>query len=182
MTINTVLFLETKSVLLALKDAGAFIGIISTKYCYRIKEMLDQHFPGSFFNIIVGGEDVQTAKPSPEGLLLAIKQLHVTKAETLYIGDSTVDAATAKAAGVDFAGVTYGVTTTEELAKYPHWKIMSSLEELLENDELPTHDKQSADNEDSTANKVIPQHPVVSTPAVPAVSASPISPLPAEER
>ena len=178
MTINTVLFLETKSVLLALKDAGAFIGIISTKYRYRIKEMLDQHFPGSFFNIIVGGEDVQTAKPSPEGLLLAIKQLHVTKAETLYIGDSTVDAATAKAAGVDFAGVTHGVTTTEELAKYPHWKIMSSLEELLENDELPTHDKQSADNEDSTANKVIPQHPVVSTPAVPAVSASPISPAP----
>ena len=49
MTINTVLFLETKSVLLALKDAGAFIGIISTKYRYRIKEMLDQHFPGSFF-------------------------------------------------------------------------------------------------------------------------------------
>lgn len=45
MTINTVLFLETKSVLLALKDAGAFIGIISTKYRYRIKEMLDQHFP-----------------------------------------------------------------------------------------------------------------------------------------
>lgn len=81
MTINTVLFLETKSVLLALKDAGAFIGIISTKYRYRIKEMLDQHFPGSFFNIIVGGEDVQTAKPSPEGLLLAIKQLHVTKAK-----------------------------------------------------------------------------------------------------
>ena len=120
MTINTVLFLETKSVLLALKDAGAFIGIISTKYRYRIKEMLDQHFPGSFFNIIIGGEDVQTAKPSPEGLLLAIKQLHVTKAETLYIGDSTVDAATAKAAGVDFAGVTHGVTSAEELGKYPH--------------------------------------------------------------
>ena len=56
---------------------------------------------------------------------------------------------------------------------------MSSLEELLENDELPTHDKQSADNEDSTANKVIPQHPVVSTPAVLLL---PFLPLPAEER
>ena len=150
MTINTVLFLETKSVLLALKDAGAFIGIISTKYRYRIKEMLDQHFPGSFFNIIIGGEDVQTAKPSPEGLLLAIKQLHVTKAETLYIGDSTVDAATAKAAGVDFAGVTHGVTSAEELGKYPHWKIMNSLEELLETDEQPTH-------------------PVVNPPSVPVI-------------
>lgn len=173
MTINTVLFLETKSVLLALKDAGAFIGIISTKYRYRIKEMLDQHFPGSFFNIIVGGEDVQTAKPSPEGLLFAIKQLHVTKAETLYIGDSTVDAATAKAAGVDFAGVTHGVTTAEELSKYPHWKIMNSLEELLEADEQPTHDKQSTDDTPPSTDVTVSSHPIVNSPSVPVIAPRP---------
>ncbi|MDY3788302.1 HAD-IA family hydrolase [Bacteroides fluxus] len=135
MTVNTVLFLETKSVLVALKDSGARIGIISTKYRYRIKELLDQHFPANFMNIIVGGEDVKTAKPSPEGLLFALKQLHATKAETLYIGDSTVDAETAQAAGVAFAGVTHGVTTAKELGKYPHWKIMSTLNELLEDKE-----------------------------------------------
>ncbi len=66
MTVNTILFLETKSVLLALKDAGALIGIISTKYRFRIKELLDLHFPANFFNIIIGGEDVKTPKPSPE--------------------------------------------------------------------------------------------------------------------
>ena len=131
MTVNTVLFLETKSVLTALKDSGARIGIISTKYRFRIKELLDQHFPEDFMDIVVGGEDVKAAKPSPEGLLLAIKRLHVSKAETLYIGDSTVDAETAQAAGVDFAGVTHGVTTAKELEKYPHRKIMSTLEELL---------------------------------------------------
>lgn len=131
MTVNTVLFLETKSVLTALKDSGARIGIISTKYRFRIKELLDQHFPEDFMDIIVGGEDVKAAKPSPEGLLLAIKRLHVSKAETLYIGDSTVDAETAQAAGVDFAGVTHGVTTAKELEKYPHRKIMNTLEELL---------------------------------------------------
>ena len=126
MTVNTVLFLETKSVLAALKDSGA-----------RIKELLDQHFPEDFLDIIIGGEDVQTPKPSPEGLLLAIRQLHATKAETLYIGDSTVDAETAQKAGVDFAGITHGMTTAEELKKYPHKKIMSSLEELLEREPLP---------------------------------------------
>ena len=131
MTVNTVLFLETKSVLTALKDSGARIGIISTKDRFRIKELLDQHFPEDFMDIIVGGEDVKAAKPSPEGLLLAIKRLHVSKAETLYIGDSTVDAETAQAAGVDFAGVTHGVTTAKELEKYPHRKIMNTLEELL---------------------------------------------------
>lgn len=132
MTINTVLFLETKSVLTALKDADLRIGIISTKYRYRIKELLDRHFPTHFMDIIVGGEDVKAAKPSPEGLLYAIRQLHVTKAETLYIGDSAIDAETARAAGVDFAGVTHGVTTAEELSKYPHRRIMTTLEELLE--------------------------------------------------
>ena len=35
MTVNTVLFLETKSVLIALKDSGARIGIISTKFRYQ---------------------------------------------------------------------------------------------------------------------------------------------------
>lgn len=166
MTINTVLFLETKSVLLALKDAGAFIGIISTKYRFRIKELLDLHFPGNFFNIIVGGEDVKTAKPSPEGLLFAIKELHATKAETLYIGDSTIDAATAKAAGVSFAGVTHGVTTAEELSKYPHWKIMNSLEELLEGDERPANDKQPANNQHPVTDKTASPHPVADSSSV----------------
>lgn len=132
MTINTMLFLETKSVLIALKDADARIGIISTKYRFRIKELLDLHFPGNFMDVIIGGEDVKSHKPSPEGLLSAIKQLRVSKAETLYIGDSTVDAQTAQAASVDFAGVTHGITTAEELRQYPHKKIMDTLEELLE--------------------------------------------------
>ena len=132
MTRNTVLYLETKSVLTALKDADALIGIISTKYRYRIEDLLNRYFPEHFFHIIIGNEDVKTPKPSPEGLLLAIKKLYSTKNETLYIGDSIVDAQTAQAAGVDFAGVTHGVTTADELSRYPHVRIMSSLEELLE--------------------------------------------------
>lgn len=142
MTANTILFLETKSVLRALKDAGAYIGIISTKYRYRIKELLDQHLPSDYFNIIIGGEDVLEAKPSPEGLLLAIKQLDIPKEEVLYIGDSTIDAETAEAAGVDFAGVLHGVTTAEQLREYPHVKIMNTLEDLFENQSpVMTEDK-----------------------------------------
>lgn len=132
MTVNTMLFPETQSVLTALKDAGVRIGIISTKFRYRIKELLDQYFPDDFLDIIIGGEDIKMPKPSPEGLLFAIERLHTTKAETLYIGDSTVDAETAQRAGVDFAGITHGMTTAEELQQYPHKKIMSSLEELSE--------------------------------------------------
>jgi phosphoglycolate phosphatase len=45
MTANTVLFPETSSVLNTLKARGAKIGIVSTKYRYRIMEFVEKEFP-----------------------------------------------------------------------------------------------------------------------------------------
>lgn len=131
MTANTVLFPETLDVLSHLKEKGVKIGIISTKYRYRIMELLGKKLPESFLDIIVGGEDVKTPKPSPEGLIYAINHLEIDKNDILYCGDSTVDAETALNASVDFAGILHGMTTREELEAYPHIGIMTSLEELL---------------------------------------------------
>lgn len=131
MTANTRLFPETVSVLQALKEKGANIGIISTKYRYRIMELAKDTVPEGIIDLIVGGEDVKAAKPSPEGVFLALKNLGTDKDTTLYIGDSIVDAETAQAAGMDFAGVLHGATTAEELEAYPHVAIMKDLTELL---------------------------------------------------
>ena len=65
MTANTKFFPETVAVLKALKKRGAQIGIISTKYRYRIHEMVDQHFPNKFFDIIIGGEGCEKGKAKP---------------------------------------------------------------------------------------------------------------------
>lgn len=127
MTVNTIFFPETVGVLTELKAQGAKVGIISTKFRFRIREMLDQHFPKDFFDIIVGGEDVKHAKPDPQGIKKALRRLHRRKDETLYIGDSTVDAETAQRAKVDFVGVLNGMTTREELAAYPHRQILDNL-------------------------------------------------------
>ena len=127
MTVNTFFFPETVTVLKTLKSQGAQIGIISTKFRFRIREMVDQHFPKDFFDIIIGGEDVKQAKPDPQGIKKALRRLHRQKNETLYIGDSTVDAETAQAAKVDFVGVLNGMTTREELMVYPHRQILDNL-------------------------------------------------------
>lgn len=138
MTANTVLFSETIPVLTTLKERGAKIGIISTKFRYRIWEMLDPYFPKNFFDIIIGGEDVKKAKPHPQGINKALRRLHRRKSETLYIGDSTVDAETAQLAKVDFVGVLNGMTTREELAAYPHRQILDNLSLLpLINEFIP---------------------------------------------
>ena len=131
MTANTVLFPETLKVLRSLKEQGAQLGIISTKYRYRILDLLSRYLGDDFLDVVIGGEDVRAHKPSPEGLLAALDRLKVAADEVLYLGDSVVDAQTARAAGVDFAGVLHGMTTREELQAYPHVALMPSLEELL---------------------------------------------------
>lgn len=131
MTANTKLFPETKEVLSALKNRGAKIGIISTKYRYTIMELADRDFPPGFFDIVVGCEDVSIPKPSPEGVFYALERLDGTAADTLYTGDSVIDAEVAQAAGVDFFGVLHGTTTREELAVYPHVAVTDDLTGLV---------------------------------------------------
>ena len=67
MTPNTRLFPETLRVLRTLKERGARVGIISTKYRFRIHDTMDQHLPADFLDIVVGGEDVSRAtSPTPK--------------------------------------------------------------------------------------------------------------------
>lgn len=131
MTVNTKFFPETLHVLKELKAEGARLGIISTKYRYRIWELMRQYVQTDFLDIVVGGEDVNRPKPDPEGINHALSALNMRPEDTLYIGDSTVDAETARNAGVAFAGVLHGMTTKEELEAYPHVTVMTDLCSLL---------------------------------------------------
>ena len=88
---------------------------------------MSQYLSEDFLDIVVGGEDVSCPKPDPEGLRHALSVLGVSPQEVLYVGDSIVDAETARAAGVDFAGVLHGMTTREELCRYPHVVILPDL-------------------------------------------------------
>lgn len=131
MNANTVLFPATIAVLTRLKEQGARMGIVSTKFRFRIETFLKDYFPNDFFNVIIGGEDVESHKPSQEGVFLALAQLGCSREETLYVGDSLVDAETAMEAGVDFAGVLTGMTTAGELQSFPHRVILTDLNDLL---------------------------------------------------
>jgi phosphoglycolate phosphatase len=132
MSKNTVLFDDTVNTLRQLKYGGFNTGIVTTKFHYRIVETLNTHGISDLVDVIIGGEDVKVPKPSPEGLLLAIKNLNSQRKDVLYIGDSLVDAKTALAADVDFAAVTTGTTKAREFLQYPCIKISRNLTELFE--------------------------------------------------
>lgn len=128
---NTVLYDDTVCTLQRLKQDGLNTGIVTTKYRYRIVETLNTYDISDLVDIIIGGEDVRAPKPSPEGLLLAIRELKAQRDKVLFIGDSLVDAKTALAANVDFAAVTTGTTTETDFLKYPCTRISKSLSDLV---------------------------------------------------
>ena len=127
----TKLYPTVPPMLRKLKEKGALIGVISTKFRFRLSITLEEYGVLDLFSVIIGGEDVSVAKPDPQGVLEAIRRLGVEKSEVLYIGDSIVDAQTAQNAGVDFAPVTTGMTTKENFAPYRCVKVMSDLSELV---------------------------------------------------
>lgn len=118
MVANTRLYDGVKEILQKLKNEGYKTAIVTTKFHYRIEQILNKFDAMYLIDLIVGGEDVKVAKPSPEGLLWAIEHLSVSKEEVLYVGDSLVDAKTAENAGGIFAAVLTGTTTREEFAQY----------------------------------------------------------------
>jgi phosphoglycolate phosphatase-like HAD superfamily hydrolase len=54
------------------------------------------------FDVVVTESDIVTPKPDPEGLLKALSLLGRETGETLYIGDSLLDAEAAQAIGMTF--------------------------------------------------------------------------------
>jgi len=87
--------------LAAIRRTGLPLGIVTGK-SRPAWEITASHAKLGAFQVIVTDEDVQEAKPSPEGLALALRQLAIPPAEALYVGDSAGDARAARAAGVRF--------------------------------------------------------------------------------
>ncbi|NDV84465.1 HAD family hydrolase [Bacteroides sp. 51] len=131
MTVNTHIYPDTLEVLEYFKANGAKVGIISTKYRFRILEFFGKYLPEGWFDVIVGGEDVTKHKPDPQGVTLALERLGISSANVLYVGDSVVDGETAKNSGVDFIGVTTGMTMKEELERFPHIGIIPELKNII---------------------------------------------------
>ncbi len=113
------LYPGVKEMLVDLREKGYRIGIVTTKFAYRVRNIMKKFDAEDLLDVVIGVGDVTKVKPDPEGLLLAIKQLGVKREEVLYVGDSYVDAKAAEAAGMRFAGVLTGTTTREEFLKYP---------------------------------------------------------------
>ena len=85
-----------------------------------------------FFSVVFGGDAFERKKPNPLPLLKTCEALASQPAQTLIIGDSSNDAAAARAAGCPVLLVTYGYNHGEPARSVDADGFVDSLTELRE--------------------------------------------------
>lgn len=96
-----------------LYSSGVGLAVASNKLQPAVQKLVAHYFP--MIKVAVGDSPEYGRKPAPDMLIKAMKQLDSTPHDTLYVGDSEVDVATARNAAVRCVSVLWGFRDKEQL-------------------------------------------------------------------
>ncbi len=128
---GSTLFPQVKETLMALREQGLPLAVITNKPTPFVAPMLQSLGISELFTLIVGGDDVVVKKPHPAGIFLALGHFGVLPAEMLFVGDSRNDILAAQAAGVPNVGMTYGYNYGEPITTSQPDLTLDTFSELL---------------------------------------------------
>ncbi len=130
MLTGTELLPGAKTVVESLHRSGVRLGVCSNKKRFYTEQLLQRLSIMPPIEKVFGPDDVPLHKPAPDMLLAALKHFGVSKAETIYVGDMSVDIQCAHAAGVPIWAIPTGAMTGEKLSAEKPTRLLSNLEEM----------------------------------------------------
>ena len=116
----------------ALKDKGIQLAVLSNKPDRQTVNVVIAIFGEELFDNAQGLKEGISRKPEPDGVWYLMEQMHVSKEECLYIGDSEVDAATGRNAGLKTIGVLWGFRDRKTLETAGVDDLIDRPDELLQ--------------------------------------------------
>ncbi|MBQ2329423.1 MAG: HAD family hydrolase [Oscillospiraceae bacterium] len=106
------------------------LAVVSNKQDPVVKTLARKFFSG-LISVAVGESAGVARKPAPDSVLSAMRELWSEPFECVYVGDSEVDIATARAAGIPCISVSWGFRSRELLKDHGAATIISKPSELL---------------------------------------------------
>lgn len=126
------LYPDVQEVLEELHRKGIKMGIVTSKYKAGALPSVEHFGLAHYFDAFIGLDDVQNAKPDPEPVLVALKQLGVAPTQdVLMIGDNQSDILSGLNAGVDGAGVAWSIKGAAFLEKVSPTLMLHTMTDLL---------------------------------------------------
>lgn len=105
---KTAFFADAAETLAALHAQGLRLGVCTNKRTDIAERVLEHLGVRQFFGSVVGSDRASTSKPDPAHLLETLAELGTDPTECLYVGDTGIDADTARDAQVRYAHVAWG--------------------------------------------------------------------------
>lgn len=115
-----------------LQSKGYMLSVASNKYISATRKVVRTYFPGIRFTEVLGQREGIPTKPDTRIVKDILSSTHARPEETLYVGDTMVDAQTAMNSGIDFCAVSWGFRPEAELMTAHPLFIVHHPREILE--------------------------------------------------
>lgn len=102
------LYPQVRETLVALRTRGVKTAVITNKEGRYTATVLNAHQLMPLLDCVVSGDTMTTKKPNPAGIDHCLTRFGVVRARALFVGDSSIDVATARNAGVEVWALPYG--------------------------------------------------------------------------
>ena len=102
------LYPQVRETLIALRERGVKLAVVTNKEGRYTATVLNAHQLAPLLDCVVSGDTLPTKKPNPAGIESCLAQFGVPRERALFVGDSSIDVATARNAGVAVWALPYG--------------------------------------------------------------------------
>jgi phosphoglycolate phosphatase len=102
------LYPQVRETLTILRQQGVKLAVVTNKEGRYTTTVLNAHSLMPLLDAVVSGDTFPTKKPAPAGVQSCLSQFGVSPERALFVGDSSIDVATARNAGVRVWALPYG--------------------------------------------------------------------------
>ena len=102
------LYPHVRSTLQTLRAQGVRLAVVTNKEDRYTQVVLQAHDMSALFDRVISGDTLPVKKPNPRAIADCMLRYGVSAQRTLFVGDSSIDVATARNAGVTVWALPYG--------------------------------------------------------------------------
>ena len=125
------LYPQVRETLTALRAQGDKLAVVTNKEGRFTETVLNVHHMRGLLDDVVSGDTLPTKKPDPAGIFHCLAQFGVPAHRALFVGDSSIDVATARNAGVAVWALPYGYNMGQPIESCAPDRVIADCSELL---------------------------------------------------
>jgi phosphoglycolate phosphatase len=125
------LYPQVRETLTALRAQGVKLAVVTNKEGRFTETVLSVHQLSALLDGVVSGDTLPTKKPDPAGIHHCLAQFGVPAHRALFVGDSSIDVATARNAGVAVWALPYGYNMGQPIESCAPDRVIADCSALL---------------------------------------------------